>query len=149
MKLLSGVCAIAVLIVNNASIAQPVLPPIASNSIPESTEHKFTVAGEQSYLRDFYALQVTCEPVDWVKVFIVAQPQHGKAALTKRQTPIFYSDPDPRKACNGKMAESTAVTYRPEAGYSGVDSFVVEVINSESFASRTKMEITVVKPPTD
>ncbi|MGE0230266.1 MAG: Ig-like domain-containing protein [Flavobacteriaceae bacterium] len=93
-------------------------PAMAGSVDVEAKANTQTVVG----WRAIYAL-IGCElmPPDTYKV--ASAPAHGKVTLSVRQA----TSESRENGCNGFKGRAVAVTYTPDKGYRGADSFTVRI----------------------
>ena len=83
-------------------------------------------------LDDFFFANTSCEAIDFT-LQITKEPSNGQALIQPSQTTLAVGQAksgNPSPQCMGKVIASKAVVYRPNAGYSGPDSFEARFVNS-------------------
>jgi hypothetical protein len=110
-------------------------------------EIKSTAVVDHSRQVDFlYNLNPDCSSIVIAAVRTIEEPQHGKLTVRKGSGFSNYQKDDPREACNRRPSEGMLMDYRPDTGYLGPDSLVVDIINSNGTSQKRHYVIAVEKP---
>lgn len=124
-------------------------PPAAAPAASGPLEIKRAAVVDQPLQLDFlYAINPDCSSIGVARIRTIEEPKHGKMAI--EQTTGFSNFPqdNPRFACNRRRSEGMLMSYRPEPGYLGPDTVIVEVVYGDGTSRQRRYAITVApKPP--
>lgn len=116
------------------------VPPAVVQSGP--IKFKF-LSGRISVISRVFEVNPDCSSRGLSTYRILKQPSHGFVATSEIQDFPSYPAANPRSACNTKKVPGMEMTYTPEAGFSGIDTMVVETIASEGRVTTATLEITI------
>jgi len=95
---------------------------------------RFALSGSQLKLRFLYALDMDCSRFDGWQYAVIKKPEHGTAEIVPHNGFPSYLKDSPRAKCNEKQIEGQMLTYKPEDGYKGQDSFTFLELSPSGFA---------------
>jgi hypothetical protein len=111
---------------------------------PAPTEVTRAAAAEQRVRIGFLTnLDPDCTTSPFASVRIVEEPKHGEATLKEDTGFTNYAKDNVRFECNQQRSDGTAVLYRGEAGYTGKDSLMLELVYPDGRESRLRYSIDV------
>jgi hypothetical protein len=117
---------------------------VAVNPKPAPIEIARAAAAEQQARIGFLTnIDPDCTTTPFANVRIVEEPKHGQATLKQDTGFTNFPKENPSFECNKDRSEGTAVFYRSEAGYTGKDSMVVELLYAEGNESSLRYSIDV------
>ena len=97
-----------------------------------------TAAGDQVLqLAYLFALYPDCSSIGYAAVRIIEAPRHGKLAIEQGTGFSAFPQSNQRFECNKRRTDGVNLSYTPEAGYTGADSVLLDVIYpSGTYAKR-------------
>jgi len=142
MRLLPITAAIAFGLALTPAFAQWTAEEIASGvQKQEFTRH--VLKGQKLLIKVGASLQVDCTPTEGAEVKITKDPEHGSLDISKGLDFPYYPKENPRSKCNEKKTPRFLITYKPENGYSGVDSFEYVSLAADGFAQEITINVNV------
>jgi len=84
-----------------------------------------------------------CSSGELPSLRFVSPPQKGVTRTEEVTIPIDRPSNDTRASCNGKPVQALAVFYKPDAGYTGPDTVVIDVDFHKGNVARLNYKITV------
>jgi hypothetical protein len=102
----------------------------AAWAAPAQADDITRVVAENGVLKNqFYlSLNPDCTLMDYPVVKITTSPANGELFLSKGAAYPNFAASNPRSACNTKRSPAMIVEYRPNQGFTGSDSFTLDVI---------------------
>ena len=104
---------------------------------------KTVAAGESLKSIGYASINPDCSSGGYPNVRIVAKPSNGELTSAKGEMFPSYPKSNPRSSCNSKKVAATMLEYQPKAGFTGTDSFAVQVIFPSGKEEKLKYNITV------
>jgi len=95
---------------------------------------RFAFAGNKMNLQFLYAMNPDCSAVEGWAFEITKKPEHGTAEIVPHIAFPTYPKDNPRYRCNEHKVEGQMLTYKPNAGYKGPDSFTYREISPSGLA---------------
>jgi hypothetical protein len=123
-------------------------PPAAPPGTPQEVKRTMTV--DRKAQIDYVAsLNPDCSSLGFATVHLVEEPQHGSVAIDHGTGYANYPQNNPRSECNKRQTEGMVISYAPNAGFTGADSVMVEVITpaGTSFKRRYAISVNPPAPP--
>jgi hypothetical protein len=113
------------------SVSAAAAAPAAS---APSTVHRYMVAGQTLRIDFITSINPDCTSVGYATVRPTNQPQHGTLKIENTTGFTTFPADNIRAECNKRRSDGVALTYEPEADYTGSDTIDVDVIfASDSF----------------
>jgi len=115
---------------------------------PPKTPAVFDVTREivvdQSKQIDFlYELGLDCSAVAFATVTMIEPPKHGKISVDRGSGNSYFPQNNPRFDCNKKLTEGVKITYEPERGFVGDDTFTADILYADKSVTRRRYAIKV------
>src|SRR5215813_2265221 len=95
---------------------------------------RYAFAGQKMKLQLLSAMDMDCSIVEGWAFEIIKQPEHGTAEIVPHTAFPTYPKDNQRYRCNEHKVEGQMLTYKPNAGYKGPDSFTYLEIAPSGFA---------------
>src|SRR5262249_30969020 len=95
---------------------------------------RYAFAGQKMKLQLLTAMDLDCSVVDGWAFEIIKQPEHGTVEIVPTTAFPTFPKENPRYKCNEHKVESQLLTYKPNAGYKGPDSFTYLEISPSGYA---------------
>jgi hypothetical protein len=138
-----------------AFATQPAPKPAQSPAAPaqpaataETIEFKRTAVVDQPLQVDFlYSLNPDCSSIGVVSVRTIEEPRHGKLTIGEGSGFSSFPQDNPRQSCNRHRSEGMLMYYRPEAGYLGPDSLIIDIIYGDGASRKRHYAISVNPKP--
>jgi hypothetical protein len=108
-----------------------ILPALLAFSGCQSTQfqsEKTVLQGQKISVENFTSLNPDCSPIGEATVLVTRPPASGRVTSYKSKGFVHYNSNNLRSRCNTIRVPVTTVDYTPNSGFSGRDSFDVEVI---------------------
>jgi len=86
--------------------------------------------GQERNVGFFSNIHEDCTSLGPILVRVTREPTNGTTVVKSEQDYPNFSQFNPRSACNRQKVPGTAIYYRPNPGYSGSDSFGIDVITA-------------------
>jgi hypothetical protein len=99
--------------------------------------------GEVRGIAFFTSLYPDCSTIGPVVVRTLTPPQHGRLAFESVDSFPRYGPSAPLAGCNGRKVPGTRMTYEPDEGFEGTDSFRLLVINADGTAAEYDGKVSV------
>ena len=91
----------------------------------------------------YMTLNPDCSLVGYPSAKLVSAPSNGTVTVFKGAAFPVYESVNLRSACNRRRVPGTLVEYRPRRGFTGSDSFTVNVIYPAGYERNDTFNITV------
>ena len=101
------------------------------------------VSGRMQRISLFYSLNPDCAVRGEVAIRVTSAPAHGAVHLEQGSDFPNFTRDNARYECNKQQVPVQALFYQSGAGYSGPDSFVVEVLYPDGNSYTTRFRIDV------
>ena len=104
------------------------------------SQRSATPSGEPLLLFHYFNVAPDCRPSE-VSFRLATPPAHGAVSFLASQNRPFtdgrplFADSDPRTRCADRLVPSRDAVYTPAPGFSGQDSFVIEVSERDAVTS--------------
>lgn len=121
--------------------------PAESGAPQAGVLRRAAIADEPLALDFVQALDPACTPVGVARVSAAQPPGHGTLEIERRAGFVTYAASDVRAACNRRRVEGMAVTYRPEPGYAGPDSVLLDIVYSDGSTRQRRYAIAIGPKP--
>ena len=123
----------------NASYAFAVV-----QSAPRIVEIKRTGVSDQKLRLDFlYSLNPDCTSMGFATVRVIEPPKHGRIIVENGTGFPSFPQNNPRFECNKSRSDGVTVSYEPEPGFVGSDSFDVDAIFASGSSGKRHYAIDV------
>jgi hypothetical protein len=86
------------------------------------------VAGKPLKMGNYYSINPDCSSLGQPTVRVAEQPKHGRLEISQTTDFPYFSEGNVRHACNTRRVPVMQMTYIPDAGYNGSDSFQTDVV---------------------
>jgi hypothetical protein len=116
---------------------------LATSPVAAKDIEKTVPAGESLKSIGFSSINPDCSSGGYPNVRIVTKPSNGELNVAKGDMFPSYPKNNPRSACNAKKVAATMLDYQPKAGFTGKDSFAVQVIFPSGKEEKFNYAITV------
>lgn len=133
MKLNFGVVA-AVLALSASALAQTIAPVTVSRTVP---------TGKEWQIGFYAALNPDCSGAGDIDARLTKKPQGGAVELEPGLGFTTYQQNNPLNVCNTKQVQGVRVKYTSKEGYTGKDSFEVEILDPRGADFVLKYSVTV------
>ena len=104
---------------------------------------KVVSAGESLKSIGYASINPDCSTGGYPNVRLVTKPSNGELTVAKGEMFPSYPKGNARSACNSKKVPATMLEYQPKSGFTGTDSFAVQVIFPSGKEQKLKYNITV------
>jgi hypothetical protein len=99
------------------------------NTLPVSNVGpKFALAGKPLKVDTQYSLNPDCTSIGTTTIRTIEPPRHGTVEVREASDFPFFKPENTRSQCNSRRVPVSQIIYTPAPGYSGPDSFRMEVI---------------------
>jgi len=95
---------------------------------------RYAFAGQKMKLQLLVAMNPDCSVTEGWAFEIIKQPEHGTAEIATTSAFPTYPKEDPRRKCNEHKIDGLMLTYKPDNGYKGPDSFTYIEIAPSGYA---------------
>lgn len=100
-------------------------------------------SGRSLEVAKYTAINPDCTSLGPIGVNLVVAPQGGEVRVGEGRRYMAFVPANPRSACNRRKIPATFVLYRSQPGFTGQDSFVVEVVFPNGTAQRARITVNV------
>lgn len=126
-----------------AAQALPASPPPPPQTIPNFPLLRVVPKGEARAIAFYASLNPDCSVIGPVVVRTLTPPARGQLTVEAAESFPRYGPGSPLAACNGRKVPGTRLTYEPEAGFEGVDTFRLLVINADGSGYESDVKVSV------
>ncbi|WP_336489231.1 hypothetical protein [Methylobacterium nigriterrae] len=123
--------------------APPAVPAPAPQTIPNIPLLRVVPKGEARHIAFYTALNPDCSPIGPVVIRTLSQPRHGRLAFDMAESFPRYAPGSPLATCNSRKAQGQRMTYEPEDGFEGGDTFRILVINPDGIGYESDVKVSV------
>jgi hypothetical protein len=95
---------------------------------------RYAFAGQKMKLQLLSAMDMDCSIIEGWAFEIIKQPEHGTAEIVPTTAFPTYPKENPRHKCNEHKIDALMLTYKPNTGYKGPDSFTYVEIAPSGYA---------------
>ena len=134
LRVLGAVALVAALTASTAAQAQ---------LYAASRLYRVVAPGQKVKLWSYAAIDPACRSVGRVAINLVAPPRGGEVGISFGPDYPAFLPFNPRSACNHRKVPSTLLFYHASPGFSGGDSFVIEMVSPDGIAQRVRYAVTV------
>ena len=110
---------LAIACLNHAASAQTRPPQVFTPT---------AVAGKQSRIGFFYAINPDCTTRGEIERRVLKMPEHGDLEIAPGDSYPFTAEKNQWYHCNERAVPGLLILYKPEQGYAGKDHFDIEFI---------------------
>jgi hypothetical protein len=118
------------------------LTPVEPRTPPVTEMTSQVIAGHNKQIAFIYELKLDCSPV-FATVSTIEPPKHGKISADHGTGFSNFPQNNPRFDCNKNRADGVSITYEPNSGYAGDDTFTVDILYADKSVSRRHYSIKV------
>lgn len=90
--------------------------------------HRYVPAGQTMRIDFFYSINPDCTSIGYAAIRPTSQPQHGTLKIENTTGFTAFPATNIRAECNKRRSDGVALTYEPEADYTGPDTIDVDII---------------------
>src|SRR5262245_37038904 len=117
-------------------------PPI-SHARSERTFNREVLTDNEARIAAMNWVNTDCSSGELPTLRFVSSPRNGVTRTEEVTIPIDRPSNDTRASCNGKPVQALAVFYKPNTGYTGPDTVVIDVDFHKGNVTRLNYRITV------
>jgi len=125
-----------------ARSASPAQPPI-SQARSERTFNREVLADNEARIAAMNWVNTDCSSGELPTLRFASQPQNGVTRTEEVTIPIDRPTNGNLASCNGKPVQALAIFYKPNTGYTGPDTVVIDVDFHKGNVTRLNYKITV------
>src|SRR5262245_14337006 len=125
-----------------AQSARPAQPPVVQ-ARSERTFNREVFADSEARIGAMNWVNSDCSSGELPSLRFVSPPQKGAMRTADVAIPMYRPSHDARASCNGEPVQALAVFYKPDAGYTGPDTVVIDVDFHKGNVARLNYKITV------
>jgi hypothetical protein len=114
---------------------------IVTSSPAQAQNSKTVVAGQTLMVGHYASVNPDCSSLGMPVVRLSAPPAHG--AIRSVKTSGFSRFGKPFQECNTRRVRGVTVEYRPEKGFTGADSFGLDIIYASGRERTEAFSVTV------
>ena len=130
-----------------AAPALPAPPPATPSAPPQTIPNipllRVVPKGEARAIAFYASLNPDCSVIGPVVVRTLTPPAHGQLTVEAAESFTRYGPRSPLAACNSRKVPGTRLTYEAEAGFEGIDSFRILVINADGTGYESDVKVSV------
>jgi hypothetical protein len=106
--------------------APPPQAPSAASSTPGPTV-RGVHSGEKDRIDFYYSINPTCESEGYPEMTVTKPPSHGRVFTEQGQGYPNFGRDNVRWDCDRRLVPSMDIFYQSDPGFTGNDSFAVEI----------------------